>query len=126
VSITTHGHQSNEAALEIAIEAGILPAGRHQCQLADIETVEGKFGKPAFRFHFESVSGPHAGRRISTLTGVRALEGNTLCQLLKSLGVATNVGSTIRADELIGNHYDVIVENAVGGGTQFESCSSTA
>src|SRR5215469_14959683 len=109
--------------MKLILTNGGVPAGSYVAKFLGVEPTEPNQYGAGNRWKFEVVSGPHAGARISRITGTKPTLKNQCGKLLISLSGKSSLGEEIDLDAYVGRTYLVVVVQRPEGGTSLDSVS---
>ena len=95
---------------EVKIIAAAPPPGQHRMRCDQREDIVGRWGTPAFKWHFVVPDGEYAGAVVSKTTGTEVKLGESLAEFLAEVsGQKLEPGSVIDIDEPLGRLFDVLI-----------------
>jgi hypothetical protein len=107
--------------MKLTLGNGSVPPAPYHAKFIAVETAEANQFGPGLRWVFEIVSGPHAGTRVSRMTGAVPTLKNACGKLMMSVSGKNTVGETVDMSAFAGKVYLIIVVQRPEGGTSLDS-----
>lgn len=107
--------------MKLKVSAGGLPVGSYLGKFLGVEPVNNDYGA-GLCWRWEITAGPHAGQKVSRITGADPSPKNTCGRILAGLtGKALSAGDEFEPGGYVGKVYILVVTQGQRGGSKVES-----